>query len=83
VLRDRVSTIDRLKKEYKTLLQIPDHPNVVKVIDADFIPGGPPFIVFEFIDGFDVGEMIEDNALNPRGRAGTRAACRVRPRTPA
>ncbi len=63
VLRDRVSTIERLKKEYRTLLQIPDHPNVVKVIDADFIPGGPPFIVFEFIDGFDVGEMIENSAL--------------------
>jgi serine/threonine protein kinase len=65
VLRDRVSTVDRLKKEYKTLLQIPDHPNVVKVIDADLISGGPPFIVFEFIDGFDVGEMIEGNALTP------------------
>lgn len=63
VLRDRVSTVDRLKKEYKTLLQIPDHPNVVKVIDADLIPGGPPFIVFEFIEGFDIGDMIESNAL--------------------
>ena len=63
VLRDRVSTVDRLKKEYKTLLQIPDHRNVVKVIDADLIPGGPPFIVFEFIDGFDVGEMIDGSAL--------------------
>jgi len=63
VLRDRVSTVDRLKREYKTLLQIPDHPNVVKVIDADLIPGGPPFIVFEFIDGLDVGEMIESNVL--------------------
>jgi serine/threonine protein kinase len=62
VLRDRVSIVDRLKKEYKTLLRIPDHPNVVKVIDADFIPGnGPPFIVFEYIDGLDVGEMIEGN----------------------
>lgn len=65
VLRDRVSTVDRLKKEYKTLLQVPDHPNVVKVIDADLIPGGPPFILFEFIDGLDVGEMIESNALTP------------------
>jgi serine/threonine protein kinase len=63
VLRDRVSTVDRLKKEYKTLLQIPDHPNVVRVIDAELIPGGPPFIVFEFIEGFDVGEMIDGNAL--------------------
>lgn len=66
VLRDRVSTVDRLKKEYKTLLRIPDHPNVVKVIDADLIPGnGPPFIVFEYIDGLDVGEMIEGNLFAP------------------
>ncbi|RWJ10200.1 MAG: serine/threonine-protein kinase PknK, partial [Mesorhizobium sp.] len=77
VLRDRVSTVDRLKKEYKTLLQIPDHPNVVKVIDADFIPGGPPFIVFEFIDGFDVGEMIENSALTPEDalELGRHVAC--------
>lgn len=62
VLRDRHSTLDRLKKEYRTLLHIPDHANVVKVIDADFLPGGgPPFIVFEYVDGLDVGEMIEDN----------------------
>lgn len=66
VLRDRVSTVDRLKKEYKTLLRIPDHPNVVKVIDADFVPGnGPPFIVFEYVDGIDVGEMIEGNLFAP------------------
>jgi serine/threonine protein kinase len=73
VLRDRVSIVDRLKKEYKTLLRIPDHQNVVKVIDADFIPGnGPPFIVFEYIEGFDVGEMIESNRADPRGRARAR-----------
>ncbi len=66
VLRDRVSVVDRLKKEYKRLLQLPDHPNVVKVIDADFIPGnGPPFIVFEYVDGLDVGEMIEDDLFAP------------------
>ena len=66
VLRDRVSTVDRLKKEYRTLLRIADHPNVVKVIDADFIPGnGPPFIVFEYIDGIDIGEMIEGNLFAP------------------
>jgi serine/threonine protein kinase len=67
VLRDRVSVIDRLKKEYKTLLQIRDnpHPNVVKVIDADIIPGGPPYLVFEYVDGLDVGEMIESNLFAP------------------
>lgn len=66
VLRDRISTVERLKKEYKTLLRIPDHPNVVKVIDADFVPGnGPPYIVFEYIDGLDVGEMIDSNLFAP------------------
>lgn len=60
ILRDRHSTLERLKKEYRTLLRIPEHPNVVKVIDADLLPnGGPPFIVFEFVDGLDVGEMID------------------------
>ncbi|MEW6733542.1 MAG: protein kinase [Acidobacteriota bacterium] len=66
ILRDRHSTLDRLKKEYRTLLRIPDHPNVVKVIDADILPsGGPPFIVFEYLDGLDVGEMIESKMFAP------------------
>lgn len=66
VLNDRVSIVDRLKKEYQTLLRVPEHPNVVKVIDADFLPGGKnPFIVFEYVDGLDVGEMIASNLFSP------------------
>ena len=66
VHRDRHSTINRLKKEYRTLLRVPEHPNVVRVFDADLLPGkGPPFIVFEFVNGFDVGEMIEGGAFSP------------------
>ncbi len=66
ILRDRHSTIERLKKEYRTLLQTPEHPNVVRVFDADFLPNnGPPFIVFEFINGMDVGEMIEGLLFSP------------------
>ena len=66
VLRDRHSLLDRLKKEYRTLLRTPEHPNVVKVIDADLLPGGgPPFIVFEFVEGLDVGEMIESGLCSP------------------
>ena len=65
ILRDRHSTIERLKLEYKTLLQIPSHPHVVKVIDANVLPGdGPPYIVFEYIDGLDVGEMIETGLIS-------------------
>ena len=66
ILRDRHSTLDRLKKEYRTLLRTPEHPNVVRVIDADLLPGdGPPFIVFEFVEGLDVGEMIENDLFSP------------------
>ena len=66
ILRDRHSTLERLKKEYRTLLRTPEHPNVVKVIDADLLPGGgPPFIVFEFVDGLDVGEMIDSGLFSP------------------
>lgn len=66
VLRDRHSTLERLKKEYRTLLHVPDHPNVVKVIDADVLPGsGPPFIVFEYVEGLDVGEMIDGGLFSP------------------
>lgn len=65
ILRDRHSTIDRLKVEYKTLLQIPRHPHVVKVIDANVLAGDEtPYIVFEYIDGQDVGEMIEASLIS-------------------
>lgn len=66
ILHDRTSTIERLKKEYKTLAHLPEHPNVVKVIDASLGEGAePPYIVFEYVDGLDVGEMIDDEAFSP------------------
>jgi len=66
ILRDRHSTLDRLKKEYRTLLRVPEHPRVVRVIDADTLPGdGPPYIVFEFVEGLDVGEMIDEGLFAP------------------
>ena len=53
ILHDRHSTTERLKKEYRTLrYHLPPHEHVVKVIDADFLPGdGPPFLVFGFLTG--------------------------------
>lgn len=39
ILRDRHSTLERLKKEYKTLVRLPEHPHVVRVIDANVLPG--------------------------------------------
>jgi serine/threonine protein kinase len=66
ILRDRHSTTERLRKEYRTLRHLPAHEHVVKVIDADFLPGeGPPFLVFEFLDGLDVGEMLDSRLFVP------------------
>ena len=67
ILHDRYSTLERLKKEYRTLLRVPEHPNVVRVYDAQFSVGGnpPPFIVFEYIDGLDIAEMVADRLFSP------------------
>ncbi len=64
ILRDRHSPLDRLKQEYRRLLHLPPHPNVVRVITADVLPhDNTPYIVFEYLDGSNVGEMIENDFL--------------------
>lgn len=66
ILRDRHSTLERLKKEYKTLVHLPEHPHVVRVIDANVLPGdGPPYMLFEHVEGEDVGDLIEDGRFAP------------------
>ncbi len=66
ILRDRHSTLERLKKEYKTLVHLPEHAHVVRVIDANVLPGeGPPYMLFEYVDGEDVGDLIEDARFAP------------------
>ncbi|MEJ6004773.1 protein kinase [Paucibacter sp. AS339] len=66
IVSDRHSTLERLKKEYRHLVQIPEHPHVVRVLDADVIPGRDiPFLVFEYVEGSDVGDMIQDRLLSP------------------
>lgn len=66
IISDRHSTLERLKKEYRHLVHIPEHPHVVRVLDADVIPGRDiPFLVFEYVEGSDVGDMIQDRLLSP------------------
>lgn len=66
VTRDRISVFERLRREYKTLVNLPEHPNVVKVIWADRLTdtNQTPYIVFEYIDGWDVSIMIDAEALS-------------------
>lgn len=69
VVSDRHSLLDRLKREYAHLVKVPDHPNVVRVLDADVLALGSseqiPYMVFEYVEGSDVGDMIQKRLLAP------------------
>jgi serine/threonine protein kinase len=64
VTRDRRSVYERIQQEYATLLQVPDHPHIVKVIFAGHLSDETPFIIFEYVEGRDVEHYIESNSLN-------------------
>ncbi len=40
------------------------HPNVVAVLDVDRDPAGQPFLVMEYVDGVDLGKLIETGPLS-------------------
>ncbi|MBU1544347.1 MAG: protein kinase [Proteobacteria bacterium] len=66
ITRDRRSVYERLRREYKTLTQLPEHPHVVKVVWADRFndKNQTPYIVFEYIEGLDVSDLIDAEALS-------------------
>ncbi|CDR06538.1 methylation-associated defense system protein kinase MAD6 [Streptomyces iranensis] len=67
VLRDRNSILERLRREADVLqrLQHAPHRNVVSMVDADRLmpPDEYPYLVFEFIDGKDVAEVIRGGRM--------------------
>lgn len=67
VLRDRDSVLERLRREADVLqrLQHAPHPNVVAMVDADRLlpPDEYPYLVFEFVDGKDVAEVIRGGRM--------------------
>lgn len=66
VIKDRRSVYERLRREYKTLTNLPDHPHVVKVVWADRMADAKqtPYIVFEYVEGLDVSDLIDAEALS-------------------
>lgn len=75
--RDRDSNVARLEQEYRTLLALPQHPNVVRVESADYLDGQDvPYLVFEYLDGKDVSDLVRERALGPADtvRLGVEAA---------
>ena len=88
VTKDRRSVYERLRREYKTLTNLPDHPHVVKVIWADRMADAKqtPYIVFEYVEGLDVSDLIDDRGAvvgrfgvhRARGRRGTGPSAQAR-----
>lgn len=66
VTKDRRSVYERLRREYKTLTNLPDHPHVVKVVWADRMADTKqtPYIVFEYVEGTDVSDMIDVRSIS-------------------
>jgi len=66
VLKDRESVVDRLRHEYQILRNLAPHPNVVRVHNADYLPGGQiPYLAFEYVEGQEVTELIDKRLLGP------------------
>ena len=66
ITRDRRSVYERLRREYKTLTLLPEHPHVVKVVWADRFSDKKqtPYIVFEYVEGLNVSDLIDAEALS-------------------
>jgi serine/threonine protein kinase len=65
VTADRGSTSERMKQEYRTLGNLPDHPSVVRVYDGAFLDGDrTPILVMEFVEGANVEELIKEKKIS-------------------
>jgi serine/threonine protein kinase len=64
ILHGRSSDMERLLVEYRTLVALPPHEYVVRVVWADRLDGTVPYLVFDYIDGMDVGDLITAGALS-------------------
>ena len=65
ITTDRTSTFERMKQEYRTLANLPEHSSVVRVYDGDFLEGDRvPFLVMEFVEGANVADLISDKKLS-------------------
>lgn len=64
ITQDHRSVLARMKQEFKVLVHLPPHPRVVRVFDARVLnPGGYPYLVFEYLEGSDLSEIIAKNTI--------------------
>jgi serine/threonine protein kinase len=50
----------KFKQEMEVLAKV-DDPGIVRILDADALPDGRPYIVMEFVDGTDLRHFIKES----------------------
>ena len=65
IVKDRRSTFERLKREYRILEQLPRHPHVVRAVWADKLADETPYMVFEYVPGTGVNELLDNSSFSP------------------
>lgn len=58
----------RFQQEVLALEKI-HHPNVVRIYGHGATPGGPPYLVMEFVDGQTLRDRLEEDGLTPQETA--------------
>ncbi len=65
ITQDRTSTRERMKQEFRVLVNLPAHPNVVRVYDGDCLEGDTiPYILMEYIEGESLLNLIRRRTLS-------------------
>ncbi len=64
VLRDRYSVSERLRQEYVTLEELPEHQHVVRVRWGGYLRDETPYIIFDYLEGRDVDDLIAQQQLS-------------------
>jgi len=66
ILRDKV-LLKRFEQEYRSTSNL-DHPNIVRALEFGWV-GSRPFIVFEYVEGEDMGARIARAGKLPKAEA--------------
>src|SRR5688500_800850 len=62
------ASLARFRREAERAASL-GHPNIVQVTDWKELPGEPPFLVMEHLEGRALADVIEDERKIPGGRA--------------
>ncbi|MGW5651098.1 methylation-associated defense system protein kinase MAD6 [Streptomyces humi] len=62
ITKDHESVEERLKVEYRILRKLPPHPNLVRLIDAEWLPKSRfPYLRMEFAEGQDLQRVLDQH----------------------